>query len=271
MNDKTTQATDDRREPAPGAPERPGFLTVGRIVAVTAAFSLMVGVIAGPIIANNHAQGAATPGTTEHTITVSGMGDVSVAPDVADVFLGVSVTMPTAKAARDSAATSMTAVLAAVKGDGVVDKDIVTTNVSLNPVYDYSSGNSVPKLTGYQYTNTIKATVRDLTKVAGVLDDAVAAGATSVQGISFRLDSPATVEAQARQLAMTDARSKGNALAQAAGVSIVGVASVTEVTASSPITYYAPTAGVAKDSVSTPIQSGTTDVTIQVTVSYLIG
>jgi uncharacterized protein YggE len=273
MSDKTTNAKREPREPAATeAPSPRSPLTLGRIVAVTAAFSLLVGIVVGPIIANNHAQGADTTGTPEHTLTVSGTGDVSVAPDVADVILGVSVTRPTAKDARAAAATSMTAVLAAVKKDGVADKDIVTINVSLSPVYDYSAANSVPRLTGYQYSNTIKATVRDLAKVADVLDDSVSAGATTVQGISFRLDNPKTVEAQARQLAMTDARAKADALAQAAGVSIKGVAVISEVTANSPINYYPSlAAGVAKDAVSTPIQTGTTDITIQVTVSYLIG
>ena len=272
MNDKTTNTKPERSQPAANSSSRPGPLTIGRIVAVTAAFSLLVGIIAGPIIANNHVQGVDTTGTTpEHTVTVSGMGDVSVAPDVADVILGVSVTMPTAKDARAAAATSMTAVLAAVKKDGVADKDIVTTNVSLNPVYDYSAASSAPRLTGYQYANTIKVTVRDLTVVPSVLDDSVAAGATTVQGISFRLDNPKPIEAQARQMAMADARTKADALAQAAGVTVKGVATISEVSVSSPITYYAPTAGVAKDSVSTPIQTGTTDVTIQVNVSYVIG
>jgi uncharacterized protein YggE len=272
MNDMTTN---DLHEPSlPAATERSGRrnpFTVGRIVAVTAAFSLMVGIIAGPIIANNHTQAADPTGTTEHTVTVSGTGDVSVAPDVADVMLGVSVTKPTVKDARDAAATSMTAVLEAVKKDGVADKDITTVNLSLNPVYDYSSNGSTPRLTGYQYSNTIKVTVRDLTKVPAVVDDATAAGVTTIQGISFRLDKPKTVEAQARLLAMTDARAKADALASAAGVSIKGVASISEVTVSSPI-YYA-SAGVADKaaSVATPVQAGTTDVVVQVTVSYLIG
>jgi uncharacterized protein YggE len=195
-----------------------------------------------------------------------------VAPDVADVILGVSVTKPTVKDARAAAASSMDAVLAAVKKDGVADKDLATVDLSLSPVYDYGSGSSVPRLVGYQFSNTIKATVRDLANVAAVVDDSVAAGATTVQGISFRLDDPKPVEAQARQLAMTDARTKADALAQAAGVQIKGVASIAEVTVSSPI-YYA-TAGLADKAaapVSTPIQTGTTDITIQVTVSYLIG
>jgi uncharacterized protein len=273
MNDQTTNADHDSSVTAhPSGSNRRESVPVGRIVAATAAVSLLIGLIAGPIIANHSTSAATTPSATEHTITVSGSGDVSVAPDVADVILGVSVTKPTVKDARDAAAAAMTAVLAAVNKDGVADKDISTINLSLNPVYDYSSGASVPRLTGYQYTNTVKVTVRDLTKVANVVDDSTAAGATNVQGISFRLNDPSPVQAQARQLAMTDARARADALAHAAGVAITGVATISEVT-SSPVTYY-PTAaalGAAAAPQSTPIQTGTTDITVQVTVSYLIG
>jgi uncharacterized protein YggE len=254
--------------PAPAATAASGPLTFGRALAVTAAACLLIGIVLGPIIANDHAQGADTTGTPEHTITVSGSGVVSVTPDIADVYVGVSVNRTTAKDARSAAASQMQAVVAAVKKLGVADKDITTSNVSLNPVYEYTGGSS--KLTGYQFTNTVKVTVRDLNKVADVIDDSVTAGATTVNGVAFRLDNPKTVEAQARSLAMTDARNKADALASAAGVQIKGVASITEVSSSSPI-YYAPQALDAVKAASTPIQSGTTDVTVSVTVSYLIG
>jgi uncharacterized protein len=289
MDDRITDAKHEPTEPAtPEGSSRAPRLTTGRMVALTAAASLLVGLMAGPIIANHLTSASTTPGTSyapngltaaaasgapEHTITVSGSGDVSVAPDVADVVLGVSATKPTVKDARAAAATAMTAVLAAVKKDGVADKDITTVNLSLSPNYDYSSGKSVPALTGYTYSNTIKVTVRDLTGVAAVVDDSTAAGATTVQGITFRLDNTTAAEAQARQLAMTDARTRANSLAQAAGVAITGVATISEVT-TTPVTYYygsGMAASAAAPSVSTPIQSGTTDVTVQVTVSYLIG
>jgi uncharacterized protein YggE len=265
--------TENTKLPPTADPTRavtsPGPVTLGRAIAVTGAVCLLIGLVLGPIIANNHAQGADTTGTPEHTITVTGSGLVSVKPDVADVYIGVSVTKPTAKDARTAAATQMQAVVAAVKALGVADKDIVTTNVSLNAVYDYTGGTS--KLTGYQFGNTVKVTVRDLNKVADVIDDSVTAGATVVNGVAFRLNDPKPVQAQARSLAMTDARNKADALASSAGVSIKGVASISETTTSTPI-YYAPQAlDAVKAAVSTPIQSGTTDTTIQVTVSYLIG
>jgi uncharacterized protein YggE len=114
--------------------------------------------------------------------------------------------------------------------------------------------------------------VRNINSVASVVDGAVAAGATTVSGISFRLDDPKAVQAQARQLAMNDARTKADALASAAGVSVKGVATIAEAAVQTNPVYYSGALDQAKvASVSTPIQTGTTDIVVQVTVSYLIG
>jgi uncharacterized protein YggE len=257
-------------------------LPLGRIVAVTAAASLLVGIVIGPIIANHGAAAGTTPPagvgqplpgadstTPEHVITVSGSGLVSATPDVADVTIGVSIQKPTVKDARAAAASAMTSVLAAVKKNGVPDKDIVTTSISLSPVYDYSISGQAPRLVGYQWSNTVKITVRDLNKLAAVIDDSATAGATNVQGVNFRIDDPKPLQAQARQKAMADARAKADALAQSASVTIKGVASINETSSYSPSpVYYDYRAGA--QSASTPIQTGTTDVTVQVTISYLI-
>jgi uncharacterized protein YggE len=181
------------------------------------------------------------------------------------------VQKPTVAAAQSAAATSMTAVVDAVKKDGVDARDILTVNVSLSPVYDYSVSSSTPRLVGQQFTNTIKVTVRDIKSVAAVVDDSLAAGATTVGGISFRLNDPKTVQAQARSQAMADARAKADALASAAGVSIKGVASITETTSQPTPVYYSAATDAKAAGVSTPIQTGTTDVLVQVTVTYLIG
>jgi uncharacterized protein YggE len=193
-----------------------------------------------------------------------------VAPDVADVLIGVMVQKPTVSEAQSAAATSMNAVVAAIKKNGVDDKDIATVNLSLSPVYDYSNG-SAPKLVGQQFSNTVRVTVRNLKSVAGVVDDAIAAGATTVGGISFRLGDPKMAQAQARALAMADARAKADALTAAGGVKITGVASISESTVQTNPVPFALDAGVKAASVSTPIQAGTTDIIIQVSVSYLIG
>ncbi|HEX7495141.1 MAG TPA: SIMPL domain-containing protein [Candidatus Limnocylindrales bacterium] len=275
MNDKPSNAKQEV-EPASGAIEasrHAGPVTMGRAIAVTAAASLLLGIIVGPII-SGHPTLAVDPTSpaTEHTVTVFGSGQVSVAPDVADVVLGVSITKSTVAEAQSAAATSMASVVAALKKDGVDTKDIVTVNLSLSPVYDYNNNGSAPRLVGQQYANTVRVTVRDLKNVAAVVDDTVAAGATTIQGISFRLDDPKTVQSQARQLAMNDALAKATALTAAANVSVKGVASISE-TSTTPIIYNGATldSKAAAAQVATPIQTGTTDVVITVTVTYLIG
>ena len=249
-----------------------GPITWGRAIAVTAVASLLVGVLIGPILGGRPAL-AANPSTgTEHTVTVSGTGEISVAPDVADVVIGVMVQKPTVAEAQSAAASSMASVIAAIEKDGVDAKDIVTVNLSLTPVYDYGSGGSTPKLVGQQFANTVQVTVRNLKSVASVVDDSISAGATTIAGITFRLNDPKSVEAQARQLAMADARTKADALTSAANVSVTGVSSITETTAQTNPSYYGASLDAAKaQSISTPIQTGTTDISVQVTVSYLIG
>lgn len=211
-----------------------------------------------------------TASTTEHTISVSGTGRVSITPDVADLRIGVQVTRPTVAAARDEAAATMTRVIAALRSAGIADRDIQTVTLSLSPVYDYGSSGSAPRLTGFQISNSVSATQRSIDRVAAAVDGAMAAGATTIDGITFRLDNPAGAESQARIAAMADAKVKADTLATAAGVTVVGVASISEDSSSSPVPIpYA--AGAARQSdVSTPIQAGLTDVEVTVSVSYLI-
>lgn len=236
---------------------------------------LLVVAAATPALGPSSAR-AVDPATTppEHTISVSATGRVEVSPDVADVRVGVALQRPTATAARDAAAAAMAKVVAALKSGGVADRDIQTGYLSLQPVYDYSKNGAAPTLTGYQVSNSVTATVRDISSVAGVVDAAVTAGATTIDGITFRVDDPTKAEDLARSKAMTDARRRADALAAAAGVSITGVAQVTESGAATPPVYYQ-AAGAAKDlaapaAIPTPVQPGTTEVTLNVSVTYTI-
>src|SRR3954447_251392 len=99
----------------------------------------------------------------KRTITVPGSGSVLVEPDVASVRLGVNVMAETAGAARESAAQTMNAILKAALAQGVARRDIRTALVSLNSTMDYS-GNTGPRITGYQVQNTLAVTLRDLAK-----------------------------------------------------------------------------------------------------------
>jgi uncharacterized protein YggE len=238
-----------------------------------------VGLIALAIVAAPMLNGAprtalaADPTTNEHVISVSGTGKITVKPDIADVSLGVQTQAASAKAARDQAAQVMNSVLAALHSLGIADDDIQTSTISISPVYDYNS--SSPSITGYQVTNIVNVHVKDITKVADVIDNSVAAGATTVNGVSFDVADRAAAENQARDLAVKDARSHADALATAAGVTITGVASISE-TSYNPYPYYYGVADASKGgapgapAVPTPIQTGTQDITIMVSISYTI-
>jgi uncharacterized protein len=243
----------------------------GRWLAVGLAIGLLAAGMASPLFSAPHTFAAnPAPTTNEHTISVSGTGKVTLSPDTADLRLGVAATGKTVKAVRTQAAASMTAVIAALKKLGIADRDIQTSLVSLQPTYDYSVGTFPPKVTGYQFSDAVSVAIHDLDKVGDAIDDALAAGATTLDGITFRVADEAGAEAQARTAAMAEAKAKAQALASAAGVTITGVASISETIAPTPYPVYFGAAAAGKDA-STPVQPGTTDVSITVAVVYLIG
>lgn len=236
-------------------------LAAGLLVALMAAPSLAP----RPLLATD-----ATGQPAEHTIAVTGTGRVLIAPDLADVRLGVAITKPTVKAARQASAEVMTKVIARLKALGISDADIQTTILSLQPIYSYPSGGS-PRVTGYQLSNAIAVTVRDIDKAGDAIDAGLAAGATTLDGVSFRVDDQAKAEAKAREAAMSEAKAKAETLARGAGVSLGGVASISEVSAPVPYPIYGAYPRVAADKATqTPVEPGTNEITVTVSVSYLI-
>jgi uncharacterized protein len=252
------------RIPLPGARVR--WLAAGL------ATGLLAAAITGPFFGARPLLATDPTGAPEHTISVSGTGRVIISPDVADLRLGVSVDATTVKDARDRAATAMTAVIASLKQLHVAERDIQTTTLSLSPVYDYPSDGGRPRLTGYNLTNAVAVTIRDLDTVGDVIDGALAAGGTTLDGVSFRVSDQASAEKQAREAAMAEAKAKAQTLASAAGVSISGVVSISETSAPVPYpVYYGGVRDLAGAEAATPVQPGTNEVTVTVAVVYLIG
>jgi uncharacterized protein YggE len=208
---------------------------------------------------------------SDESVVVPGRGRVSVEPDLASVRLGVSVTRPTASEARESAATTMAAILAAISGGGVDRKDIRTALVSLSPVVDYSSERG-PRVTGYQLTNTAEVTVRSLPTVGAVIDAGLAAGATSLDGLDFRLADPVPAETRARQAAFVDARRRAETLAGAAGRTLGPVVAIAE-GQGPPVGPFprGPIAAMAmKAEADTPVEAGSQDVVVSIVVTFAL-
>jgi uncharacterized protein YggE len=202
------------------------------------------------------------------TIVVNGTGRVSVTPDVADLRLGVAVARPSVEAARTAAATAMDAILAAIDQAGIPRRDVRTTLLSIQPRYDYRDGRP-PTLTGYELANAVDVTIRDLGRLGATVDGALSAGAASMDGLSFRLADPAPAEREARQQAMADARARAEVLAAAGGLEIVGVSDILEGQALRPPMPFgkAERMTMAAD-VATPVEAGSLEVAVSVTVTY---
>ena len=205
------------------------------------------------------------------TITVPGAGSVVVEPDICSVRLGVNVIASTAGAARESAAQTMNAILDAVLAQGVARRDVRTALVSLNPTMDYSD-NSGPRITGYQVQNSVSVTLRDLAKAGQLIDAALGAGASTLDSLDFRLEDPMQATDQARVFAMADARARAETIANAAGQPLGNVISVTEGQFMSPPTPYpAARMSLKAEDASTPVESGTQEISVAMTVTFALG
>jgi len=210
-------------------------------------------------------------GTRPGTITVPGRGSVRVAPDVATLRLGVAIVRPTAGEARSAAAATLAALIDAIAAGGVERRDLRTALVGLDAVREYS-GEGAPRVTGYQLTNSLEVTVRAIDAVGGLIDAALAAGATSMDGLAFRLADPREALAEARRLAVGDARSRAETLAAEAGVTLGRVVEIVEDGAlppGPPRPFLELRAKIAPDA-ATPIEGGTDELEVGLTVSFAI-
>lgn len=162
----------------------------------------------------------------------------------------------------------MDAILGAVDAAGVPSSDVRTAMLSVQPRYDYRDGRA-PTLTGYELANVVQVTVRELARLGDVIDGTLAAGATSLDDLSFRLADPTAIEKEARIQAMSAARARADVLADAAGLTITGVANIVEGDAARPPMPFAKVERMAMVAdVATPVEVGSLEVTVVVTVTY---
>jgi uncharacterized protein YggE len=207
----------------------------------------------------------ASSGSPAHTVTVAGTATIKSAPDEALVSLGVLTNATTADGALQQNAARMTHVLGVLGGSGINKSDIATTDVSLYPNYN-SDGSGV---SGYQASNNVDVTVRDMSRVGKVIDTAVNAGANLTGGIEFRVSDQNQGLNDALAAAVKDSRAKAEVLAGAGGAQLGSVVSIDETTAApQPPERYFPTASAA--SVSTPIKAPTLRTQISVTVVWAL-
>jgi uncharacterized protein YggE len=160
-------------------------------------------------------------------LDVSVTGEVSRVPDVAIISAGVVTRSASATAAISENATRMERVREALKRAGIADRDIQTSNISLNPEYRYQE-NQPPQLTGYTASNTVNVRFRDIRNTGRILDALVAQGANQINGPNLTIDKPEAALDEARTKAIAAGRARAELYARALGMRVVRLLSVSE-------------------------------------------
>jgi uncharacterized protein YggE len=215
---------------------------------------------------------ATTPAAQPHTLNVNGSAQVMLTPDIAYISIGVHTEAKDATEAVASNNSKSQAVVDALQGQGVDVKDIRTTNFSIYPMDQYNPTTGEKTGTVFAVDNTVYVTLRDLSKVGAILDAAIAAGANSVYGISFDVENKDAALAEARAKAVENARAQAEQLAQAAGVTLGAIQSISYYN-SSPVPMYYDNKGIGggdRANASVPISAGQLTITVDVSVSYEI-
>jgi uncharacterized protein YggE len=224
------------------------------VAAVTIAAASLVAGAGAPLVARAEDP---QPGT----ITVMGTGTVPSVPDTATISFGVVTQATTAAQAMSANTTAAERMIAAIKGAGIDSKDVHTDFVTLSPRYSERGD----EIVGYTASNSVSATIRDLGRAGAVIDAAVGAGANSVNGPFLEPSDVTALYQDALKRAVADARTKGEALAAAGGMTLGAVSSMSE-GSQAPIPF---AAAAAKDAAgAVPIEPGTQDVTASVTVVF---
>ena len=161
-------------------------------------------------------------------ITVSGEATTSAAPDLAHIDAGVANDAKTAKEASDANNAAMGKVLLALKGAGIAEKDYQTSRLSLQPQYGQNKSTGASPVVGFRASNRVTVKIRDVTKVANVIDVLVGAGANDIGGIHFSVTQASKHLDEAREKAIADARRKAEIYAKAAGVTLGEPISISE-------------------------------------------
>lgn len=218
-------------------------------------------------------------------ISVSGQGEVFAAPDIATVSFVVRDEAKKVVDAQTKVSIKVKAALTGVRKLEVQEKDIKTANYSSYPKYEYqemkiecTSAYCPPRgkqvLIGYEVSQTVTITIRNLDNASSILDVLAQAGVTETQGPNFAIDKEDELKAEARKQAIQKARAKAEALAKDLGVSLVRVVSFSEgggyPYSPSEMAFSKDSVGGQRSALSPEIPQGEEKITSNVTVTYEI-
>ena len=209
--------------------------------------------------------------TAPATIAVTGEGKVEMDPDMAMLSLGVTSQADTAAAALKANSDGLSGALDRLKAAGIEGRDIQTSGLSLHPNVDYSSSGREPQVRGYTASNMLTVRLRDLSVLGQTLDAVVTEGANTLNGLSFGLQNPDEATDEARRRAVADAAHKAALYAEAAGVTLGRIVTISEQgNYGGPQPMMMAEARLAKDAGSVPVASGEISIGATISVVYEI-
>ena len=205
----------------------------------------------------------------KRTISLVATGAVKTTQDKVDISTGVTSEAKSAREALDQNTEAMAKVVEALKGEGIEPKDIQTTNFSVSPVYEQRKEGTAPSIVGYRVTNAVRITVRDTKKLGAILDKVVSLGANQIDSIEFGVDEPQVLKDEARKLALKNVTDNAKLYAEAAGVGLGQILSISE-EESSYQPRFAPAATRMEMAKDVPLEAGTASVEAHVRVTWEI-
>jgi uncharacterized protein YggE len=205
------------------------------------------------------------------SMSVTGNAQIGLTPDVAYIYIGVHTEAPEASQAVSANNTNTQKVIDALKNFGVSADDIRTTNFAIWPYNQVDPQTGLPLGTTYAVDNTVYITVRDISKLGGLLDSVVSAGATNIQSIQFDKSDKTADISLGRKAAVENAKKQAEELASAAGVKLGKIISISYYD-STPYpaydTYSGKGGGGSAEMSSVPIQPGQLQLTVSVSITY---
>lgn len=249
------------------------------ILFLSALMVLVLSACSAPVVPSQPVNpGAAQPAPAQQqpvtvpqprTISVVGSGQVSIAPNVAYVYIGVQSMAANVGDALTENNQKTETVGQALKELGIDEKDIQTSSFTIYPQPQYGPQGEIIS-NSYNVNNTVYVTVRSLDKLGQLLDVVVRSGANSINGITFDVVDKSEATTQARQLAIQSARSQAEEMAQAAGVSLGEIQTLSVNTSNQPVPMYEGKGGYAMDAAQVPVSAGQLVIRVDVNVAYLI-
>lgn len=224
------------------------------------------GLESGALAASASAEALAAPAAAGEGITVVGSGSARAVPDVAEWSFGVQTSGETAAAALAANSAAMDDVVAALRDSGIDEDDLRTEQVS---VYPRTSDDGLI-VVGYDASNTVRATIRDLDRAGPTVDAAVSAGANQVYGPTLTLSDSKTQYRAAVEAAFDDARARAEAIAEKAGVSLGAPVAIVEGGGGGVAPGFDRLAAAEAAVTDVPVQPGTQEVGATLTVTFAV-